>query len=83
MKNCKRINAFPVPDRNLTTLLMVNYEADPCLLQPFVPSGTEIDFWYGPTFVSVVGFHFLKTRVCGSAVPGHQNYPEVYPPFFT
>jgi len=58
-------------------LLMLNYEVDPALLRPFVPRGTEIDFWQGRTFVSVVGFEFLHTRVRGLAIPGHQNFPEI------
>ena len=36
-------------------LAMLNYEADPKLLAPFVPSGTELDLWNGKNFVSVVG----------------------------
>ena len=58
-------------------LLMINYEVDPALLRPYVPRGTELDLWNGRTFVSVVGFQFLHTRVRGLAIPGHQNFPEV------
>ena len=46
-------------------LAMVNYEVDPAILRPFVPAGTELDEWQGQTFVSVVGFMFLDTRVLG------------------
>ena len=58
-------------------LLMINYEVDPHVLRPFVPRGTEIDLWTGRTFLSVVGFQFLDTRVRGLAIPGHRNFPEV------
>ncbi|HEY4414445.1 MAG TPA: DUF2071 domain-containing protein [Verrucomicrobiae bacterium] len=58
-------------------LAMVNYEIDPELLRPLIPAGTELDFWNGKAFVSVVGFLFQKTRVCGIAFPGHQNFEEI------
>jgi uncharacterized protein YqjF (DUF2071 family) len=58
-------------------LAMLNYEVDPGLLQPLVPRGTEIDSWKGRTFVSLVGFLFLGTRVLGVPVPFHRNFAEV------
>ncbi len=58
-------------------LAMLNYEVAPEILTPFVPAGTELDFWNGKTYVSVVGFMFLKTRVKGIAIPFHQNFEEV------
>ncbi len=58
-------------------LAMLNYEVDPQLLQPLIPSGTELDLWEGRALISVVGFRFLKTRLGGWAIPGHQNFDEV------
>jgi uncharacterized protein YqjF (DUF2071 family) len=58
-------------------LVMLNYEVDPELLAGLMPSGTELDFWNGRTFVSLVGFRFLKTRVLGMAFPFHCNFEEV------
>ncbi|MFY9608253.1 MAG: DUF2071 domain-containing protein [Blastocatellia bacterium] len=58
-------------------LAMLNYEIDPRVLQPLVPVGTELDDWQGRTFVSVVGFMFLNTRVFGVAIPFHRNFEEV------
>lgn len=58
-------------------LAMLNYEIDPEVLQPFVPAGTELDQWQGKTFVSVVGFLFLETRVLGIPIPFHRNFEEV------
>jgi uncharacterized protein YqjF (DUF2071 family) len=58
-------------------LAMLNYEIEPALLKPHVPAGTELDFWNGKTFVSVVGFLFLNTRVLGFPVPFHRNFEEV------
>lgn len=58
-------------------LAMLNFTADPAVLQPLVPAGTELDFYGGETFVSVVGFLFLDTRVLGFSIPFHRNFEEV------
>lgn len=58
-------------------LAMLNYEVDPALLAARVPAGTELDAWRGRTFVSVVGFRFLRTRVLGVPVPLHRDFDEV------
>jgi uncharacterized protein YqjF (DUF2071 family) len=59
------------------SLAMLNYEIDPSALQSFVPKGTELDKWRGKTFISMVGFRFLKTRIHGIAIPFHSNFEEV------
>lgn len=58
-------------------LLMVNFVVDPAILHPFVPRDTEIDVWNGRTFVSVVGFRFLRTRVLGASIPRYRDFDEV------
>jgi len=58
-------------------LAMLNFTIDPGVLSPFVPIGTELDAWNGQTFVSVVGFRFLRTRVFGLTIPFHRNFLEV------
>ncbi|MDB6022993.1 MAG: hypothetical protein JWQ04_2850 [Pedosphaera sp.] len=58
-------------------LVMLNFAVDPAVLKPFVPAGTELDFFGSDTFVSVVGFRFLNTRVLGWAFPFHRNFEEV------
>jgi hypothetical protein len=58
-------------------LLILNYEVDPGLLQPFVPTGTEVDRWRNRAFLSLVGFRFLKTKVFGIPFPFHRNFEEV------
>jgi len=58
-------------------LLMVNFAVDRSVLEPLVPAGTELDLWQGRTYVSVVGFRFLNTRVRGIPVPFHRNFDEV------
>lgn len=58
-------------------LALLNYAVDPSLLAERVPPRTEIDFFGDRTFVSVVGFRFLRTRVTGIAVPLHQDFDEI------
>jgi uncharacterized protein len=58
-------------------LAMLNYEADPALLEPYVPAGTVLDSWNGVFYLSVVGFLFEHTRVLGIGIPGHRNFEEV------
>jgi hypothetical protein len=56
---------------------MINYEIEPTVLAPFVPAGTELDSWDGKTFVSMVGFRFLNTRIYGIPIPFHRDFDEV------
>ena len=58
-------------------LALVNYQIDRDVLQPFVPRGTELEAFEGRTYVSVVGFRFLDTRVLGLAIPFHRDFEEV------
>jgi uncharacterized protein YqjF (DUF2071 family) len=58
-------------------LAMVNYEVDPAVLRPLTPSGTELDTFQGKTFVSLVGFLFLNTRILGAPIPFHRNFEEI------
>ena len=56
---------------------MLNYVVDPRLITPLVPAETEIDFENGETFLSVVGFLFLDTRLLGLPIPLHRDFEEV------
>lgn len=58
-------------------LLMLNYEIDPQILTSRIPAGTELDLWNGKSYVSMVGFRFLNTRLRGIAIPFHRNFSEV------
>jgi uncharacterized protein YqjF (DUF2071 family) len=57
-------------------LVMLNYEVNPTLLRSYIPPGTEIDYFNGKAFVSVVGFLFNNTRVMGVKWPGYINFEE-------
>ena len=56
---------------------MLNFALDPKIVEPLVPAGTEIDFENGETYLSVVGFLFLDTRLLGLPVPRHRDFEEV------
>lgn len=56
---------------------MLNYVVDPKILAPLVPPGTELDFENDETFLSVVGFLFLDTRLLGLPIPLHRDFEEV------
>lgn len=58
-------------------LILANYRVDKEALQSFVPPHTELDYWNGDLYVSLVGFMFLNTRVLGIKIPLHVNFPEV------
>lgn len=58
-------------------LVMLNYEVEPSLVAKLVPAGTDLDSFGGKSFVSMVGFQFLDTRVLGLPVPFHRHFDEV------
>ena len=47
------------------------------MLQPFLPPGTELDYWEGRSYLSLVGFLFRNTRLKGLRIPFHTNFEEV------
>jgi uncharacterized protein YqjF (DUF2071 family) len=58
-------------------LIFANYRVDPCVLESFVPMGTQLDSHNGDTYVSLVAFLFRNTRVLGIPIPGHRDFEEV------
>ena len=70
-------NVQPFLTANWRYLAMLNYVVDPRLITPLVPAETEIDFENGETFLSVVGFLFLDTRLLGLPIPLHRDFEEV------
>lgn len=70
-----------MPGRFLTAewrhLVLANWTLDPEILRPLVPRGTELDEHAGRTWISLVGFLFLDTRLLGVPVPGHRDFEEV------
>lgn len=58
-------------------LALVNYAVPQAVLQPYVPTGTELDLWQGNCYVSLVGFRFVNTRLLGLPIPWHTHFEEV------
>lgn len=59
-------------------LVMLNYAVEPQLLREYVPRGTELDSFGGKTYISLVGFRFLRTKLFGVLpLPFHSNFDEV------
>lgn len=58
-------------------LMMANYVIDPAVLMPYLPFGTQLDFFENKCYVSLVGFMFLNTRLLGIKFPFHTNFEEV------
>jgi uncharacterized protein YqjF (DUF2071 family) len=58
-------------------LIILTYAVSPARLIDRVPTGTTLDSWHGQTLVSLLGFHFLDTKVLGAPVPFHQDFEEV------
>jgi uncharacterized protein len=58
-------------------LIMANYVVPPTLLAPFVPKNTELDFWNGNCYVSLIGFMFQNTKLKGIRIPFHSKFEEV------
>jgi uncharacterized protein YqjF (DUF2071 family) len=67
----------PFLTANWRYLAILNFAVDPKILVPHVPAGTELDFYNGETYVSIVGFLFYHTMVCGMPIPRHRNFEEV------
>ena len=57
-------------------LIFINYEVEPSVLFPYLPNGTELDFYNGKCLVSLVGFLFLQTKIKGIGFPLHRNFEE-------
>ena len=58
-------------------LIMANYEIPPATLDQLVPKGVKLDFFQDKTYVSLIGFLFLNTRILGLSIPYHTNFEEV------
>src|SRR5439155_200514 len=67
----------PFLTANWRYLSILNFVVDPAIIAPLVPPGTELDYENGDTFVSVVGFLFLDTRLLGLSIPLHRDFEEV------
>ena len=58
-------------------LVMANYAVEPAVLIPFLPNHTELDFFEGKVYVSLVGFMFLNSKIGGLPIPLMGSFEEV------
>lgn len=58
-------------------LIMANYVIDPKILLPYLPAKTELDFYNGNCYVSLIGFMFEETAILNIRMPFHINFEEV------
>ncbi|MFP3594389.1 YqjF family protein [Chryseobacterium sp. SIMBA_038] len=58
-------------------LAIINFEINPEILIKYLPEGTELDFYKGKCYISLVGFMFLNTKLLGFPIPFHRNFEEV------
>lgn len=56
--------------------MFYNYKVDPAILKPYLPAGTELDFYNNSCYVSLVGFLFQQTKLMGVSIPFHQSFEE-------
>jgi uncharacterized protein len=58
-------------------VLGVTYGVEAALLEPHLPGGAQIDTLEGSPRVSIVAFHFRRTRLRGVPIPLHVNFGEI------
>ena len=58
-------------------VLGVTYAVDEALLTGYLPRGAQIDTLEGSPLVSIVAFHFRRTRLRGVPIPLHVNFGEI------
>jgi len=58
-------------------LIIINYLIEPDKLLPYLPYKTELDYWNGKCYVSLVGFRFINTKLKGFYVPFHRDFEEI------
>lgn len=58
-------------------VVMINYEIDPKILEPYLPNGVELDYYNDKTYVSLVGFMFKNTSIFDIPIPIFGTFEEV------
>src|SRR5262249_15198338 len=60
-----------------SNLFLATYTVPPEVLLPHVPTGLQLESVDGQSFVTLVAFDFLNTKVLGIPWPGFRNFPEI------
>jgi uncharacterized protein len=58
-------------------LVMLNYEIDPVVLQPYLPAGTELDSWNNRHYISLVAFRFCNPKIKSLHIPFYTNFVQI------
>lgn len=58
-------------------LIMANFEVPDKILESYLPPGTELDKFQGKSYVSIVGFLFINTRILGIPAFFHSQFEEL------
>lgn len=58
-------------------IVMINYEVDNAVLQPYLPCDVELDTHNKKSFISLVGFRFLNSKLFGLPIPYFGSFDEV------
>ncbi len=67
----------PLLSAKWTNLAVFNFDSDENLLKPFLPSGTDFNYWNNQLLMSIVGFTFSEPRIFGIPSPSFRTFPEV------
>lgn len=58
-------------------LIIASYEIDKKILEPYLPSHTDVDLYKGKAIISLVAFTFSRSKFFGFHVPFHQNFAQI------
>lgn len=58
-------------------LAFFSYVVPSEILKPYLPPNTELDFYNGDCYVSLVGFQFKNVKIAGIQVPFHSDFEEI------
>ena len=61
---------------NWNNIISANYIVDPKILKKHLPFGTELDYFNGDCYVSLVAFKYTKTRLNSISIPFHTSFEE-------
>lgn len=84
----QELSAAAFPERSVTRLsrslstnweklALLSFEAPKAALEPYLPKGTELDLFEGEARLSVVGFQFRRSKMCGITSPKLFDFSEV------
>lgn len=58
-------------------LAFINYTVPPEILKKYLPRHTELDYYNGDCYVSLVGFQFKDVKIAGVQIPLHTDFEEI------